>query len=151
MMMMMVLMMIILFTGRFNSRITTHIDSFNEAREKLMKYLNNINVNQIPSSKTNLIIYHIEDVEFSSNSLDVTMNNVKLFGTGMMISIYLIYLSHLSYSSYLSIHLYINISSSSIILFIYVIAVNQDNYNRKGENITLAISSIPLTSISASS
>jgi hypothetical protein len=83
-------MIILLFTGRFNSRITPHIDSFNEAREKLMKYLNNINVNQISPSKTNLIIYHIEDVEFSSNSLDVTMNNVKLFGTGMMIYIYLI-------------------------------------------------------------
>jgi len=69
--------------GRFNSRIIPHIDSFNEAREKLMKYLNNINVNQISPSKTNLIIYHIEDVEFSSNSLDVTMNNVKLFGTAV--------------------------------------------------------------------
>lgn len=69
------------FEGRHNFKIVPKTSSYNDARDKLLDYIDGLKTNNVPYKKANLAIYHIEDVEFSSNSLDVTMNNAKVFAS----------------------------------------------------------------------
>jgi hypothetical protein len=70
--------------GRHSRAPTPHNESLVVAVAKLKSYIEKKHVtDSISIESTNFVIYHMEDIESSSNSMAVTFNNVKLFASAV--------------------------------------------------------------------
>lgn len=70
--------------GRHSHTTAPMNASFEAGLQKLHAYIQSKrDLDDIPIEKTNFVLYHLEDVESSANSIAVTFNNVKLFASAV--------------------------------------------------------------------
>jgi hypothetical protein len=70
--------------GRHSQTTSPLNSSYAAGLEKLRNYIQaKRDLEEIPVEKTNFVLYHLEDIESSSNSIAVTFNNVKLFASAV--------------------------------------------------------------------
>lgn len=70
--------------GRHSQTTVPMNTSFEAGLQKLHAYIQSKrDLDDISVEKTNFVLYHLEDVESSTNSIAVTFNNVKLFASAV--------------------------------------------------------------------
>jgi len=73
--------------GKFDNRLISHATpesySWQSATEKLETYVKKMNKDKKKIESRNLVIYHVEDLSHSENSLDVVLNNLRVFVTSI--------------------------------------------------------------------